>query len=529
MPSTSKVLRKPFLSRRLVGAAIVLFWVAMMGWLVARNHSPGSGTAGIVGAVERLTEPTDTWLGLFMGEQKVGFAHMEQTPANRGELEGVEMELTTRLDLQLFGKRTALEVVGSAWRAYGEPTVEFDWSVRSAGNEFLVAGKIEDGQLKGTVTTAGEEMPLELNVGKELIFGNPASGSLSFPTLAVGRSAEITSFDPLSLKSTKVKVRAVGDETLEVRGKSVEARLLEVNASGMKTRVWIDQRGEVLQAVTPLGLTLRAIEPDAALASESRALDPNAIEFSQDNALLEMTAIKPTGLEVKRGATQAKYLLKGPKRDAPPNGAWQRATTAQDQGFELLIERATKEPLLAPAAPSEDDLAPDALIQSEHPKVRNHALQILSAASLSEESPPEQKALALHDWVFEQLEKEPVLSVPSALEVLEQKKGDCNEHTVLYVALARALDLPSRIAIGLVWSDTLSGFYYHAWPEVYMTDRWQWIDPTLGQAVADATHIKLLNGGIQTWTGLLPWLGSTQIEVLELHTEPTDSQSEATP
>ena len=31
------------------------------------------------------------------------------------------------------------------------------------------------------------------------------------------------------------------------------------------------------------------------------------------------------------------------------------------------------------------------------------------------------------------------ISVPSAVQVLETLAGDCNEHTVLYVALARAL------------------------------------------------------------------------------------------
>ena len=48
------------------------------------------------------------------------------------------------------------------------------------------------------------------------------------------------------------------------------------------------------------------------------------------------------------------------------------------------------------------------------------------------------------------VEKKPTVSLPSALEVLRTRVGDCNEHTALYVAMARSLGLPARIAVGLV-------------------------------------------------------------------------------
>ncbi len=76
-----------------------------------------------------------------------------------------------------------------------------------------------------------------------------------------------------------------------------------------------------------------------------------------------------------------------------------------------------------------------------------------------------------------------VRSLPSAAEVLRTRVGDCNEHTALFVALARAAGLPARIAVGLVY--LRGGFYYHAWPEVYVEERgrglWLPVDPTLNQ------------------------------------------------
>ena len=49
---------------------------------------------------------------------------------------------------------------------------------------------------------------------------------------------------------------------------------------------------------------------------------------------------------------------------------------------------------------------------------------------------PRNAARALTSGVYQRLEKAITISVPSAVQVLESQRGDCKEHTVLYVALA---------------------------------------------------------------------------------------------
>lgn len=115
-------------------------------------------------------------------------------------------------------------------------------------------------------------------------------------------------------------------------------------------------------------------------------------------------------------------------------------------------------------------------------------------------------------WVHEELEKRITVSVPSALEVLETRRGDCNEHTVLYVALARAVGLPARTAAGLVYVD--GRFYYHAWPEVYI-DGWVAVDPTFGQFPADAAHLRFTVGGLARQVELIQLVGRLTLEVVD--------------
>ena len=115
-------------------------------------------------------------------------------------------------------------------------------------------------------------------------------------------------------------------------------------------------------------------------------------------------------------------------------------------------------------------------------------------------------------WVHKHIKPSPTLSVPSSLDVLSSKKGDCNEFTCLFTALARASGIPTRMIAGVVYLE--GSFYYHAWPEVFV-ERWIGMDPTLGQEVADATHIAFLEGGVKEQVGLIDYIGKIKIEVLE--------------
>ena len=107
--------------------------------------------------------------------------------------------------------------------------------------------------------------------------------------------------------------------------------------------------------------------------------------------------------------------------------------------------------------------------------------------------------------------------------MLRTKVGDCNEHTALYVAMARSIGIPARIAVGLVYVH--GAFYYHAWPEVYLREGqgrglWLPVDPTLNQFPVDATHLRLARGGLDKQTAILPLLGRLKMTVLDVELAP---------
>jgi transglutaminase-like putative cysteine protease len=143
-------------------------------------------------------------------------------------------------------------------------------------------------------------------------------------------------------------------------------------------------------------------------------------------------------------------------------------------------------------------LAPEPLIQSADPGIRTEARQILA-----DDPDAARAAERLTHWVAAHVRKDATVGLPDAARVFAQRRGDCNELTVLYVALARA--------VGLVF--VRGAFYYHAWPEVYL-GRWVPVDPLLNQFPADAAHLRFIVGGLARQAQLMRFVGQLKLEGL---------------
>jgi transglutaminase-like putative cysteine protease len=146
------------------------------------------------------------------------------------------------------------------------------------------------------------------------------------------------------------------------------------------------------------------------------------------------------------------------------------------------------------------------LVQSNHPEIMKLARRIAGG-----ERDPRVVAQRINQWVFDSLAKRITFGIPSAIQVLHARGGDCNEHAQLYVALARAAGIPARVDAGLAYID--GKFYYHAWPEVFLGD-WVAVDPTFGQFPADAAHLRFTIGGLGRQAEMIRLMGKLRVHVL---------------
>jgi len=151
-------------------------------------------------------------------------------------------------------------------------------------------------------------------------------------------------------------------------------------------------------------------------------------------------------------------------------------------------------------------LAPSTFIQSDHP-----AIQKLASDLTNDMDSPLEKARKLVAWIQKHIQKRPVLSLPDALSTLENRVGDCNEHAVLFAALARAVGIPTKIEAGVVF--LRKRFFYHAWNSIY-AGRWITVDALFDQIPADVTHIRFASGMQKDQLDILGLIGNLKIQIL---------------
>ena len=103
----------------------------------------------------------------------------------------------------------------------------------------------------------------------------------------------------------------------------------------------------------------------------------------------------------------------------------------------------------------------------------------------------------------------------NALDVLDKKAGDCTEHTLLFVTLARAIGIPAREVGGIAYmaGEKSPKMGWHAWAEFHDGKQWITADPTWNQILVDGTHIKFSEGSTDLkWLNIL---GGLTLKVID--------------
>jgi len=295
---------------------------------------------------------------------------------------------------------------------------------------------------------------------------------------------------------------------------TVRAWRISSTANGGKSGFegWVDAQGRVVRVSQLLGLTLEA-RPHEVAFQNWKADDATRGEVvSADRDIYETTAIS-SRKPLRSNLRELRVVLGGVDlRDFDVKGYRQRL-----RGDTLTVTREDTAAMRADyRLPRGARAGMMALFLDAEPllEVQNTEIQSLARRLRGTETDPRVVAERINDWVHDSLKKEITVGMPSALATLHAREGDCNEHTQLYVALARAAGIPARVAAGLTWLD--GKFYYHAWPEVWL-ERWVAVDPTFGQFPADASHLRFTVGGLGRQAELLRLMGALHIDVLSAH------------
>ena len=488
--------------------SVIVIWLCFVAWFVRYEAYPEYFTRSLAGYESLLSRDVlvmDSWMRILFNGAPIGYSHTslesdESDPVNR-----YTVLSDVHLVLSLMGERQRLRVNSSAYLDATYRLQKFDFGLSSAAGPMQISATRRRGDRFRIVMKTGQyEQTSTVTIPDNTVLYSPMT-EMAMKRLEPGEALTIRTVDPASMSPIDVAITALRRETLAIGTNRYDATVLRTEYLGMEVLSWMDTDGRILRQDTPFGWTLEKCSVEEAMATMETA--------DESTDLLAGMAVPCRGaIGDSRNSRCLRLRLTGVtfSRDELERSPRQTVTSVDGETAEITVvwagERGTAPGGPLSASERRAFLMASPYIQSKHPKMLARAGEITADSSTAR-----QKADAVFRWVHGNVRKKMTASLPSALDVLHTLKGDCNEHTYLFVALARAAGLPSKVVVGLAYHE--GAFYYHAWPAVHL-GRWVEMDPTWGQEFVDATHIALIEGELASQLQLARIIGKLKIEVL---------------
>jgi hypothetical protein len=498
---------------RLFGPSVAALWLlAAAGCASLYFHDAGPPPAGLVTRFDLADWPwREYWQAVVFNGEKIGFSHLALEPLADAGHYRLRSQAAFRLRFLGVDKRVALQaedVVDERLQL-----LSFAHRYELDGRQLLLEGRVEDGALLVRITNAGQRTEERHALAAPVY---PASAIALYPLrygLVLGARYRYLVYDGQTQRLAEVEQRIEAYERSQLF--TGEAYRVLTTLHGQRTQTWMDARGRPLLEMALNGILISALEDEARARS-----DLLAASFNKRESLLDWSLVRVArALPAPRQARRLVLVLTGLSAP-PPSDARQRCRREAggamrcEIGPPALKEASAASPAAAKpveAAEAERYLAPSVSVPSHDARIRTLAAEIASGSA------PDAPSLIsrLLEWIAGHIRQEAV-DVFSALDVLETRRAECQGHSYLYAAFARALGLPTRVVNGLVYSEAHGGFLYHSWAETLVDGRWLAVDPTFGQLGVDATHLKLLEGErLGDLVPLVETIGQIQIEILE--------------
>jgi hypothetical protein len=462
----------------------VLIWLGALGWLVAREYGP-SPEGGNATPIQVRLPPTATFYALNAGPEQVGLFSLTTDTLPNG------LRVTSRTDVDVPLPLVSRRLLTTTEAVYDRRFVlrGFSTSVSGeAGQVTLSATALDNASISVVATGRGFTTPdtLALPVPPGVLLPDAVPlGLASRGGLRSGTVTVLQVLDPLDLSVQPWELRVGAESTFVLADSAVRdpasgtwspAGLNSIRAfrvswmeRGLPVRAWISRQGELIERVTPLGLTVMR-SPFEIVNSRYVRRRPRNVQA----APLEV----PIPVPVPDGPGRV-LLGRVELRAATPmlTTPWQGVTQG---GVESRPGPAVL--LRAPAPPPDSVPAADRQLPASE-RIKSEARRIAGA-----ETTPSRAVSRLATWIASAVTPgSPDFS--GVEQTLLHRRGDSSDRAQLLVEMARTLGIPARPVAGLLSSG--GRLRYRAWAEVWL-GAWVPVDPTLGQFPADGGHFRLL-------------------------------------
>ena len=467
-----------------------------------------------------LAGDSDRWYELYLGDARAGWSRETVTTDGDRVTTRSEMEMTMGRAASAVTIRTVSEFVETA---DGEPVeVTVSQTMGDAPVEARYVFREDDVLMTSGSDGAGREVTLPKPEGEWL--PPAAAGRFLGQRLRSGaESVTLRTLNPSDgLEVVTVDRTGIKGGRIEVLGREVECYLAEsstlVGPVRIRAREWLSAEGEILRSETSMG----ALQMTMMASTKERALR----EFEAVEVMVS-TFVRPDRvIKGPRWKRRAVYRVELDSDELP--GLAESAY----QSVEVLGERAARVTVdldkVQPAGEVDREVY---LASTTYADAGDALIKELTERAIAGREGEADQAEALRRFVFRHIEDKNLgTAFATASETARSCKGDCSEHGVLLAAMLRAVGIPSRVAVGVVYVEQFAGerevFGYHMWTQALLETAsgpaWVDLDATLNERSAfDATHIAFATSAlgegdaVSSLAALAPMLGAVKIAVEE--------------
>jgi hypothetical protein len=468
----------------------IILWVILFGALLKRDYFIKSIDSREEQIIKRGRE--ENFAGIYFQNERIGFVKNRLTESGSDEY---VLYQDAFLYLHILNESHPVDMRIKATLSRDMRLKDFNFHFTSPFYKMDAEGKVEGQDVHFSLTTGKETISDIIRLQKQPFLSTNRRSYLLKQELQPGDKLKVPYFDPISLSGKDTVMEYKGRKKTLVNRRIYNLHHFVETFSGIRINSWLDDEGKVIKEESPAGFVFIA-EPE-----------------------FKATDIKVKGKEI---LSSVSIPLSGGRLDlSGRNSMRYRLTLPEDTTFDLDKDRQSLdgdiltiqlELLPEPGAIScggfTDELASTPYIQT-----KNKLITDLAQTEAGNTTSALERVNILSEWVYNNLEKRPVLGIPDALTTLSTKMGDCNEHAALFAALARNLGIPTRVVAGVTFFE--GAFYYHAWNEVCLDGSWYSVDTTKNQFPADLSHIKFVEGETNEQVRIAALLGKLQIEIAD--------------
>ncbi|MBX7257739.1 MAG: transglutaminase-like domain-containing protein [Candidatus Hydrogenedentes bacterium] len=445
----------------------------------------------------------ESWYGLYLNGQKSGYSMNGLEKLENGNVAVTE---DSHFRLTMGGIKQDMRVYAKRLYAPDGSLIRIDSEVEDSQGVSKFEAVVQGEEIVLTSRLSGQAMEKRLPKPKESLRDALKQVDLAKEGAKIGDRISYTLFEPMKPGEIHGTSEIVGEEERIFDG--VPTKVFRVKSildlMNMESVSYVTEKGVTLEDTTSGMLTMR-LEP------KEIAQD---VKYSND-VIVSNAAMVTTPLDDPRGRDSLHLRLTGPLQPAHLFNDERQKLIQKDGSFEFFAKKVSLDGFQAAQLPITDEsvkewMQPSLFVQSDDPKIVAKAKEIVGA-----EKDAVKISQKLCAWVYKNVKSTFSARLTNAREVLDSLEGDCTEHSILYIALARAAGLPAREVAGLLYMPgSQPGFYFHQWAKVWV-GKWIDVDPTWDQPLADVTHIKLAEGDLFQQAQLIPVIGQIKVEVLE--------------